>query len=100
MPLLLLLLLHRLVSEEDSWSKAPSFLTEVMLASYERRKSQREVINDMPLYPTEAVLFDEKQIPSVHFTGRFSVLPAPAPELPSAAQACIALRATTVLYAV
>lgn len=30
---------------------------------------QAEVVNAMPLYPTEAVLFDENQVPSVHYTG-------------------------------
>jgi len=42
---------------------------QVMLATYERRRSQREVINEMPLYPTEGVLWDENQIPSVNYTG-------------------------------
>ncbi len=40
-----------------------------MLSTYERRRSQREVINEMPLYPTENVLWDESQIPSVNYTG-------------------------------
>ncbi len=30
---------------------------------------QTETINEMPLYPTEAVLFDENQVPTVHYTG-------------------------------
>ena len=42
---------------------------QVMLHTYERRRSQREVINEMPLYPTEGVLWDESQIPSVNYTG-------------------------------
>lgn len=29
----------------------------------------REQINQMPLYPTEAVLFDERQVPSTHWSG-------------------------------
>ena len=32
-------------------------------------RSQREVINEMPLYPTESIMFDEHQIPSVNYTG-------------------------------
>jgi len=40
-----------------------------MLSTYERRRSQREIINEMPLYPTEGVLWDENQIPSVNYTG-------------------------------
>jgi hypothetical protein len=30
---------------------------------------QRDVINEMPLYPTEGVLWDEAQIPSVNYSG-------------------------------
>lgn len=40
-----------------------------MLSAYERRRFQREVINEMPLYPTEGLLWDEHQIPSVNYTG-------------------------------
>lgn len=42
---------------------------QVMLSTFERRRSQREVINEMPLYPTEGLLWDENQIPSVTYTG-------------------------------
>ena len=48
-----------------------------MLGAYERRRFQTELINEMPLYPTERLLWDEHQIPSVNYTG---VLPA-APQL-------------------
>jgi intron-binding protein aquarius len=41
----------------------------VLVSTYERRRSQREVINEMPLYPTEGLLWDENQIPSVTYTG-------------------------------
>ena len=34
---------------------------------------QTEVVNEMPVYPTEAVLFDENQVPSIHFTGELRV---------------------------
>ncbi|KAK9863382.1 hypothetical protein WJX84_010246 [Apatococcus fuscideae] len=40
-----------------------------MVSTYERRRFQTEIINDMPLYPTEAILWDENQVPSVHYTG-------------------------------
>jgi hypothetical protein len=36
--------------------------TQVLLSSYERRRSQREVVNEMPLYPTEGLLWDESQV--------------------------------------
>lgn len=59
----------RLVDEDDEWAARPDFLTEVMLATYERRRFQTELINEMPLYPTERLLWDENQVPSAHYTG-------------------------------
>lgn len=66
--------IYRLISEEDSWAEKDEFLQEVVFNAYERRKSQTEIINAMPLYPTENSLWDENQIPSVHYTGQFSIL--------------------------
>ena len=43
---------------------------EVMVSTYERRRFQTEVINELPLYPTESILWDENQVPDVHYTGR------------------------------
>ena len=59
----------RLAREDDEWAAQEEFLREVLLTSYERRHFQTEVINAMPLYPTEAVLWDENQVPSTHYTG-------------------------------
>ncbi|KAG1668022.1 hypothetical protein FOA52_006555 [Chlamydomonas sp. UWO 241] len=59
----------RLVSETDPWAQDKGFLQEVVLATYERRRFQCDVINEMPLYPTEGVLWDEAQIPSVNYSG-------------------------------
>ncbi len=42
---------------------------EVMVSTYERRRFQTEVINELPLYPTESILWDENQVPDVHYTG-------------------------------
>ena len=47
---------------------------EVMVSTYERRRFQTEVINEMPLYPTEGILWDPNQVPDVHFTGGRPVL--------------------------
>ena len=41
----------------------------MLLSAYETRRSQRQVVNEMPLYPTERVLWDEGQIPSDNYTG-------------------------------
>ncbi|GIL75166.1 hypothetical protein Vretimale_7780 [Volvox reticuliferus] len=61
----------RLVGEDDPWGADTAFLMEVLVSTYERRRSQREVVNEMPLYPTEGLLWDESQIPasSEHYTG-------------------------------
>ena len=59
----------RLVAEDDPWAGDQEFLIEVIVSKYERRKSQTDTVNAMPLYPTEAVLWDENQVPKVHYTG-------------------------------
>ena len=60
---------HRLVADDDPWAQNPEFLVEVVVSKYERRRSQTETVNAMPLYPTEAILGDENQVPKVHYTG-------------------------------
>lgn len=67
--LLDIVLACRLVAEDDPWAEDPEFLIEVVVSKYERRKSQRDTVNAMPLYPTEAILWDENQVPKVHYTG-------------------------------
>ena len=44
---------------------------------FEKRRSQRQMINAMPLYPNEEVLWNENVIPSIESTGkaRASALP-------------------------
>ncbi|KAK9820367.1 hypothetical protein WJX72_009525 [[Myrmecia] bisecta] len=59
----------RLVAADDPWAQRTDFLLEVMLSSYQRRRFQTDVINEMPLYPTESILWDENQVPSVAYTG-------------------------------
>ncbi|CAL8471736.1 g11278 [Coccomyxa elongata] len=59
----------RLVAEDDPMAADPEFLAEVVVSRYERQKSQTEVVNAMPLYPTEAILWDDNQVPQVHYTG-------------------------------
>ena len=39
------------------------------MAAYEKRRAQTEIINTMPLYPTEKLLWDENQVPNVQYTG-------------------------------
>ena len=87
--------LPRLVGESDPWVKnnpnSRSFLVEVMLATYEARTSQTEAVNAMPLYPTEAILWDDNQVPDVHYTGGLLV-GSPVPVLPNADKLVMSLR--------
>jgi intron-binding protein aquarius len=53
----------RLVDENDPSASNPAFLTEVMVSAYERRRPQREIIEAMPLYPTEELLLDGDAVP-------------------------------------
>ena len=66
------------MAEDDPWAEDSEFLMEVMVSAYERRKSQTDTVNAMPLYPTEAILWDENQVPKVHYTGE-----RPSRDLPS-----------------
>ena len=59
----------RLVDPEDPWASDPEFLLEVVVSAFEKRRSQRQAINEMPLYPNEDVLWDENVVPSIAFTG-------------------------------
>ena len=61
------------MGEEDPWVDHREFLEEVMLTTYEQRTSQTEAVNAMPLYPTEAILWDDNQVPDVHYTGARSL---------------------------
>ena len=69
--------LHRLVARQlrlcdpdDPWAKDPKFLLEVMVNVFEKRRSQRQMINAMPLYPNEEVLWNENVIPSIEYDGQ------------------------------
>lgn len=46
-----------------------SFVLEAATAYHERRISQLDAINAMPLYPTESLLWDENVVPSINYTG-------------------------------
>ncbi|XP_004347836.2 aquarius [Capsaspora owczarzaki ATCC 30864] len=45
------------------------FLLELLVNHLERRQSQMDILNAMPLYPTEALLWDENVVPSEYFSG-------------------------------
>ena len=52
-----------------------AFLTEVLVAHAERRLSQIDAINDMPLYPTDQILWDENIVPSELYNDGCLALP-------------------------
>ena len=64
-----ILALCRLLAEDDLWADDEGFVAEVVMAAYEKRRAQTEIINAMPLYPTEKLLWDENQVPNVQYTG-------------------------------
>eukprot|EP00271_Cylindrocystis_brebissonii_P006901 TRINITY_DN197_c0_g1_i1.p1 TRINITY_DN197_c0_g1~~TRINITY_DN197_c0_g1_i1.p1 ORF type:complete len:1299 (+),score=219.01 TRINITY_DN197_c0_g1_i1:142-3897(+) len=58
-----------LVSPKDPWVARPEFLLELALCSFERRRSQRQAVNELPLYPIEKVMWNESLVPSTNYTG-------------------------------
>ena len=59
----------RLARAADCEALGADFTREVLLTHFASRASPRAAISAMPLYPTETLLWDEHQIPSVHYTG-------------------------------
>ncbi|KAF5195306.1 Rna helicase aquarius [Thalictrum thalictroides] len=59
----------KLVSDADPWAKRVDFLIEVMVSFFEKRQSQKEAINALPLYPNEQIMWDESLIPSINYSG-------------------------------
>ncbi|EDV92549.1 RNA helicase aquarius [Drosophila grimshawi] len=45
------------------------FLRELLITRHEKRCSQLEALNEMPLYPTEQIIWDENVVPSEYYTG-------------------------------
>ncbi|KAK6179554.1 hypothetical protein SNE40_011884 [Patella caerulea] len=45
------------------------FLLELLVSKHEKRPSQLEAINEMPLYPTEEIIWDENIVPSEYYSG-------------------------------
>ncbi|XP_037087891.1 RNA helicase aquarius-like [Pollicipes pollicipes] len=44
-------------------------LLEMLVSRHERRTSQLQALNEMPLYPTEAIIWDSNVVPSEYFSG-------------------------------
>ena len=54
----------RLAREEEPWCSDRPYLLEVLVSGHEKRRSQRQAISDMPVYPNEDVLWVENLVPS------------------------------------
>lgn len=64
------------VAEEDlfinpnfSLSPSLSLFTHTQVSRHERRISQIEQLNQMPLYPTEKIIWDENIVPTEYYSG-------------------------------
>ncbi|CAH1983386.1 unnamed protein product [Acanthoscelides obtectus] len=56
--------------DEFKWCRLDEiFLKELLISRHERRVSQLEALNEMPLYPTEDIIWDENIVPTAYFSG-------------------------------
>ncbi|XP_060536471.1 RNA helicase aquarius isoform X2 [Cylas formicarius] len=56
--------------EKYDWIRLDEdFLRELLISRHEKRVSQLEALNEMPLYPTEAIIWDENIVPTAYFSG-------------------------------
>ena len=46
-----------------------SYLEEILVHSVQKRTSQIQLINEMPLYPNESLLWDENLVPNMNYIG-------------------------------
>uniref|UniRef100_A0A182U8A4 Uncharacterized protein n=1 Tax=Anopheles melas TaxID=34690 RepID=A0A182U8A4_9DIPT len=52
------------------WHRADeTFLRELLISRHERRVSQLESLNEMPLYPTEDIIWNENVVPTEFYSG-------------------------------
>ncbi|XP_077992997.1 RNA helicase aquarius-like [Glandiceps talaboti] len=61
--------LHLVPPVESGENFDNEFLLELLVSRHERRPSQLEALNQMPLYPTEEILWDENIVPTEYFSG-------------------------------
>ncbi|EDV49455.1 RNA helicase aquarius isoform X1 [Drosophila erecta] len=60
---------EEVVSPLDWHRVDEQFLRELLITRHERRCSQLEALNEMPLYPTEQIIWDENVVPSEYYSG-------------------------------
>ena len=61
--------LHLIAADDLEDKLSSQLLLEVLVSHHERRLSQLEAINALPLYPTEEILWDENIVPSEFYNG-------------------------------
>ncbi|KOX77023.1 Intron-binding protein aquarius [Melipona quadrifasciata] len=56
--------------KDENWYRYDiEFLRELLISRHERRASQLEELNEMPLYPTEEIIWNESIVPTEYFSG-------------------------------
>ncbi|XP_050306133.1 RNA helicase aquarius isoform X2 [Anthonomus grandis grandis] len=56
--------------EKVKWCRVDKiFLKELLVSRHEKRVSQLVALNEMPLYPTETIIWDENVVPTAYFSG-------------------------------
>nr|XP_050867940.1 RNA helicase aquarius isoform X1 [Vespula vulgaris] len=56
--------------KNENWYRLDiDFLRELLISRHERRASQLEELNEMPLYPTEDIIWNESIVPTEYFSG-------------------------------
>lgn len=61
--------------QKDQTTEKRGLIMELLIFKYERRLSQIEALNDMPLYPTEQILWDENIVPTEMYNDGCLALP-------------------------
>ena len=61
--------LHLVPAESVGDALSSDLLLEVLVYHHERRLSQLQAINALPLYPTEEILWNENIVPSEFYNG-------------------------------
>ncbi|XP_065342666.1 RNA helicase aquarius [Cloeon dipterum] len=58
------------MTNDNDWMRLDQkFLLELLVSRNERRSSQLQALNEMPLYPTEDVIWNENIVPTEYFSG-------------------------------
>ncbi|CAH1791178.1 unnamed protein product [Owenia fusiformis] len=57
------------LGDEKESPYTEKMLLELLISRHERRSSQLQALNEMPLYPTEAIIWNENIVPSDYFSG-------------------------------